>query len=210
LCDGGVILARGLDRMRFPPWGVAGGRPGARVEVTVNRGRADARRLGKIHQLHMRKGDTVTVDLAGGGGFGDPFGRDPALVLADVVQGFVTIAGAARDYGVAIVDGGIDVAATAAMRAHRVAPAAWFDFGPDRAAWETVFDDAAMAELNCHLYTLPKAVRQDARRTLFEAVVPGITVSEGRSLIELIPDPEAARLRLRRALGALTAGGGGP
>ena len=39
----------------------------------------------------------------GGGGWGDPFTRDPELVKRDVRDGYVTIAGAARDYGVAVV-----------------------------------------------------------------------------------------------------------
>lgn len=38
----------------------------------------------------------------GGGGWGDPFARDPERVLIDVRDGYVTIAGAARDYGVVV------------------------------------------------------------------------------------------------------------
>ena len=37
-----------------------------------------------------------------GGGWGDPLERDPQLVMRDVRDGYVTIAGAARDYGVVI------------------------------------------------------------------------------------------------------------
>ena len=39
----------------------------------------------------------------GGGGWGDPFQRDPELVKRDVRDGYVTMEGAARDYGVAVV-----------------------------------------------------------------------------------------------------------
>jgi N-methylhydantoinase B len=38
----------------------------------------------------------------GGGGWGDPFRRDPELVKRDVRDGYVTVEGAARDYGVAV------------------------------------------------------------------------------------------------------------
>jgi N-methylhydantoinase B len=38
----------------------------------------------------------------GGGGFGDPFEREPERVQRDVRDGYVTIEGAARDYGVAV------------------------------------------------------------------------------------------------------------
>ena len=39
-----------------------------------------------------------------------------------------------------------------------------FDFGPEREAWEAVFDDATMSRLNRALAKLPKSVRQDVRR----------------------------------------------
>jgi N-methylhydantoinase B len=38
----------------------------------------------------------------GGGGWGDPLAREPERVMRDVRDGYVTIAGAARDYGVVI------------------------------------------------------------------------------------------------------------
>ena len=203
LCDGGIVLARGLDRMRFAPWGVHGGQPGARLEVTLNRGRANERRLGKIHELRVLKGDIVTISLPGGGGFGDPMRRDPASVLADVERGFVSIVGARRDYGVVIGESGLDHAATTALRRNSIADGAMFSFGPERMAWEAVFDDAAMAELNAIVYALPKSIRQDIRAEIFEATVPGIVASEGRALSELIPDPAAARRRLRDKLATL-------
>src|SRR4051794_26746410 len=88
LCDGGVFLARGLDRMRFPPWGVAGGQPGAPMRIILNQGRPGERPLGKIHELHIKRGDTLTVLMPGGGGFGDPLRRDPESVRRDVERGF--------------------------------------------------------------------------------------------------------------------------
>jgi len=63
----------------------------------------------------------------GGGGWGDPFARDPQRVLRDVRDEYVSPAAAARDYGVAIVGDPVadpeglrvDEAATAALRAAR-------------------------------------------------------------------------------------------
>ncbi|MFM1886827.1 MAG: hypothetical protein RL026_1984 [Pseudomonadota bacterium] len=63
----------------------------------------------------------------GGGGWGDPFTREPERVKRDVRDGYVSVAGAARDYGVVVTGDpdrdpeglGIDVAATAALRAGR-------------------------------------------------------------------------------------------
>lgn len=63
----------------------------------------------------------------GGGGWGDPFARDPEKVLRDVRDEYVSIEGAARDYGVVVVgepstdpEGlSIDADATVALRAAR-------------------------------------------------------------------------------------------
>lgn len=61
----------------------------------------------------------------GGGGWGNPFTREPERVKRDVRDGYVSIEGAARDYGVVVVGDPardpeglrIDEAATAALRA---------------------------------------------------------------------------------------------
>jgi N-methylhydantoinase B len=45
----------------------------------------------------------VRVVTAAGGGWGDPWQRDPELVKRDVRDEYVTLEGAARDYGVVIV-----------------------------------------------------------------------------------------------------------
>jgi N-methylhydantoinase B len=205
LCDGGIFLARGLDRMRFPGWGVAGGRPGAPLRAILNRGRPGERVLGKIHELHVRNGDTVTLLMPGGAGFGDPFLRDPEAVLSDVRRGFVSVEAAARDYGVAIADEKIDANQTEALRARRsnADPPAAFGFDPERAAWESVFTDARMSELNRCLYAMPKVRRQDVRASLFEAAVPGISSPTRPPLTELMSDPAAAAARLDAALGRL-------
>lgn len=44
----------------------------------------------------------VSVVLPGGGGYGSPFERDPLAVLADVVDGYVSIESARADYGVEV------------------------------------------------------------------------------------------------------------
>ncbi len=47
-------------------------------------------------------GRAVFAQSQGGGGWGDPFKRDPAAVLEDVLDEYVSIGGARRDYGVVI------------------------------------------------------------------------------------------------------------
>ena len=58
---------------------------------------------------------------AGGGGWGDPFERDPAMVRADVMDELVTLEEARRDYGVVLDPATfeVDEPATAALRSGR-------------------------------------------------------------------------------------------
>ena len=50
----------------------------------------------------MRHGDVFRHELAGAGGWGDPFERDPEHVLRDVLEEKISVAYARREYGVAI------------------------------------------------------------------------------------------------------------
>ena len=68
----------------------------------------------------MMNGDRFRAILAGGGGYGHPFERDPELVRNDVSEEKITVAYARKHYGVAIKKGprfAIDVAATKKLRA---------------------------------------------------------------------------------------------
>jgi N-methylhydantoinase B len=66
--------------------------------------------------MTMRKGDLFRHEVAGAGGWGDPLDRDPALVLKDVRNEFVSAAAAREDYGVVIAGDRVDAVATAALR----------------------------------------------------------------------------------------------
>lgn len=169
--DGSSVLARGMERLMFRPWGRDGGRPGQPASLILNEGTARERRLEKIDVLEVDAGDVVTFRTAGAGGFGDPLERDPACVLADLDNGFITRQGALRDYGVAIVDGDVDQAVTRAARALRERTRQAFDFGPERENWDGVFDAGLMDRFNAMLLTLPLAGRQRVRRGAFDAAL---------------------------------------
>ena len=203
LNDGGEVLSRGMDRFRFSPWGVAGGTPAKTFRCILNKGKANEKQLSRIDVLKVNRGDTVTLMLPGASGFGDPFARPPDKVRNDVEQGFVTHTAAATDYGVGITkDGAVDAAKTERLRRSRVRDnvRADFDFGPEREAWEAVFDDATMGELNRRLYALPKSVRQERRRRVFEHAVPNIPAAGLGLLADVMRDPDAIRVRLRQAM----------
>ena len=52
--------------------------------------------------MNMKKGDLFRHEVAGAGGWGDPLDRDPALVLKDVLNEFVSERAAREDYGVVL------------------------------------------------------------------------------------------------------------
>src|SRR6266550_686955 len=102
----------------------------------------------------------------GGGGFGDPFERDPELVAADVAAGLVSPERARDVYGVAITAGALDATATAVLRRRPRNVDGGFDFGPARSEWERVHGVAAerIAE---RLPSLPVAVRRYAQAAAY-------------------------------------------
>ncbi|MGO9056717.1 MAG: hydantoinase B/oxoprolinase family protein [Candidatus Binataceae bacterium] len=112
------LTVRALDRCNRPPLGVAGGNPGGFGGWVLNEGQPNERKLPlKQTNLRINKGDTLTMYVSGGGGYGDPFLRDPALVAKDVSTRIVTVKGAARDYGVVVdATGQVDIAATEELR----------------------------------------------------------------------------------------------
>jgi len=118
LADEAVFATR-MEGIANPPWGVRGGKSGRAGRYILNPGREDecvVPPLGDGHVMH--RGDIISVQTGGGGGWGDPFERDSALVLGDVRAGFVSERGAREDYGVALARDGrsIDEAMTRSLR----------------------------------------------------------------------------------------------
>ena len=77
----------------------------------------------KVAGLRLKKDDRLTLEFAGGGGWGDPRKRDPERVRNDVVAGYVSLKAAEDDYGVALDPGDltIDHAKTAQLRGETAA-----------------------------------------------------------------------------------------
>jgi N-methylhydantoinase B len=92
-----VNLGIQSGRFRYPPEGLFGGKHGSRAQFLING------KPGNPYGLtQFGPGDVVVMDAAGGGGFGDPFERDPELVESDVVEGYVSVERAKENYGVVI------------------------------------------------------------------------------------------------------------
>jgi len=112
-----AILQVRSDRRDFRPFGLYGGGPG-RPSMNYLNPDAEPGPLPSKLTMTMRKGDLFRHEVAGGGGWGDPLERDPALVLRDVLNEFVSCGSAREDYGV-VLEGmplAVDAAETAALR----------------------------------------------------------------------------------------------
>jgi N-methylhydantoinase B len=107
------------ERAVLPPFGVCGGGAGATNRFWIRRhGRAvqPSPLPGKVSAFPVEADDVLLMESSGGGGFGDALERDPAMVAADLAEGYVTPAAAAAIYGVVVANGAIDAGATAARR----------------------------------------------------------------------------------------------
>jgi len=177
--DGCQLLARGLERLRFPPWGMCGGGSSAITRMVLNEGEDGERDLGKIDLVELNEGDTVTAYMSGAGGYGNPLHRDTNRVLRDVEKGIVTEDAARRDYGVVIQDGVIDPKATAELRQGKLAGESFSDskeFGGERETWERAFTDERMCALNRVLDRYPPGKRQRIRNKIFSTLDARLSV----------------------------------
>jgi N-methylhydantoinase B/oxoprolinase/acetone carboxylase alpha subunit len=106
-----VTVSALLNRMKADPWGTLGGANGARGGLWVKlAGELEWRTFvetfgtkspSKFSGITLHPGDQVKIVMPGGGGYGDPALRDPAMVASDIANGFVTAERARLDYNYA-------------------------------------------------------------------------------------------------------------
>lgn len=169
------LTPRGMERHRFRPWGLLGGGCAANGSCYVKRNGTDSFELvkDKIDSIQLSVGDIIRIIFAGGGGYGDPLEREPERVLQDVLDGFVSEAGAARDYGVVIRSQSIDTTATTALRDTRrrdAKPVTLFTLGAEREAYEQVWTESVWNEFIGIIFSLPFAFRSEIRLKLWQAM----------------------------------------
>ena len=111
---------RGEGLVHAYGFGVNGGGMGAKGEMTLHPvdGKPFAAPQYSIRRLGPLR---LAAASPAGGGWGDPFERDPARVVRDVRDEVISRAVAAEVYGVMVGTDGVDVEATAARRRERSA-----------------------------------------------------------------------------------------
>ena len=71
------------------PWGLNGGGNGGEAALIRNPGKTDEENLtSKMVGIVLKRGDVLRTVGAGGGGWGDPNERDPALIERDRIEGY--------------------------------------------------------------------------------------------------------------------------
>ena len=101
------------ERVDNAPKGRNGGYDGAAGRVSCTNG--DPMR--PKGQQHISTGGHLVLEMAGGGGFGDPASRDPERVAIDVRNSLVSPKSAVDDYRVVLnEDGSVDELATQSIR----------------------------------------------------------------------------------------------
>jgi N-methylhydantoinase B len=139
------------DRSILSCWGVNGGKAGRPFQVTIDPGGPHEREVDALADDELvRAGEVIRIRTTGGGGWGDPLERDPALVVRDVRWRKVSPEAAYDDYGVVLTgegdDLGHDADATATTRASRASTDdVFFDRGP---GYARLAGGAAYAEVD--------------------------------------------------------------
>jgi N-methylhydantoinase B len=96
------MVQTNLDRTKFPPQGVWGGKQAQPGRFALVSHAGEQRSIGKEKGLALAPGDLLCVETGGGGGYGAPGGRPLHLIQHDLDAGYVSAAAAAQDYGVKI------------------------------------------------------------------------------------------------------------
>jgi N-methylhydantoinase B len=116
-------LTTTFGRHRFLPWGAEGGQEGSANGVAVIRDGKGEPVIwkGKLARYPLKRGDVARMVTGVGGGYGDPFGRDPDAVRWDVQNEFLTMEQARTVYGVVIDPQTlkVDAACTSVLREGR-------------------------------------------------------------------------------------------
>ncbi|MET4385366.1 N-methylhydantoinase B [Bradyrhizobium sp. F1.4.3] len=97
LVDEATVTLLG-DRHMRPPYGLFGGEPGALARTVLNPDGAAEDLLSK-QTATLRKGDVLSLRLAGAGGYGSPDERTSSAIEQDIADGYVTPEGARARYG---------------------------------------------------------------------------------------------------------------
>jgi N-methylhydantoinase B len=97
-----VTVSLGTERREISPWGLDGGSSGGSSNSWVKSEKGEKKILPSKVTTVLNSNTKIVLQTAGGGGYGHAFERKEEDVLNDIVQGFITIDKAEKEYGVAL------------------------------------------------------------------------------------------------------------
>ncbi|MBB6216089.1 N-methylhydantoinase B [Anaerosolibacter carboniphilus] len=105
------------DGMKIGPYGLEGGEEGSlNKNQLVTKKKGSECLKSKTPPLSLQPGDTLTLFSSGGGGWGNPYERDPQLVYEDYKNGYISKENALKAYGVVLTDKGVQWSETEKIR----------------------------------------------------------------------------------------------
>jgi N-methylhydantoinase B len=139
------VMSYICDRERAVVWGIEGGLPAQPQGLSLTLPEQNEIFLGTVFSNYpVEKNTMFRRHTSGGGGYGDPLKRKPERVLDDVIDDYVSVERAAKDYGVVLkivdldlAEYSIDVEETKNMRDRlRKNRKKWLDEDPKTVASE--------------------------------------------------------------------------
>ncbi len=98
LADNAKVTVIG-ERVKYPPYGLLGGKPGKPAEYYVVKPSGKKIVLKSKDTIIVEKGDEVVIETAGGGGYGSPDKRDPRKIIEDYENELITLEDIVEEYG---------------------------------------------------------------------------------------------------------------
>lgn len=181
LAPNALLVVRGMERFRFAPWGVRGGRPGSLGQTILNPGTQSEQFLGKLTQRVIGPRDVLRFTSPSGGGYGNPWERDVDRVVRDVRSGRVSRESAETHYGVMInSEGVVDDIATERRRStfRQTANAAPHSFCSTRLAYEDKWTPSGIAGLRNVLDSLPIHLRHSVKTEIIERAIASLSAGK--------------------------------
>lgn len=102
LLDHEACVTLSTERSFTDPWGLFGGKPGSHSECLLEAPDGSVTPLPARMTKILPANHKIVYRTPGGGGMGEPFKRDPKLVLKDTIEGFISPERAQKVYGVVI------------------------------------------------------------------------------------------------------------